>query len=245
MFFGKDNRSRTSLASLLLAVNLLLAACASGSSLETPLPDDPTTTRTGQLTPYISPTAPFATGETPRSNLPAPTPPPTPTPTPRTHEVKKGEDMGGIAWLYRVSLEALMEANPTVQPNMMSVGTRLIIPPSKTEATGGDAPIDPGAASQTPTPVPLSAGRLTCTRVEDGGVWCFMPVQNTQSFALEGLSAVFRLADEQAQTVLMQRAFLPLDTLPAGVSLPLAAYFPPEQAAGLAFPYQFSSEIIS
>jgi LysM repeat protein len=61
--------------------------------------------------------------------------------------------MGGIAFLYRVSLEDLMAANPGVMPNLMSVGTVLTIPPSKSSQTNPD--VQPGTSQPPPTAVPL------------------------------------------------------------------------------------------
>jgi len=128
------------------------------------------------------------------------------------------------------------------------VGTTLIIPqsvPEVTQAPEGVTGQDPGTEPLTPTPPPVEVGNMTCTRVEDGGVLCFQPVRNILPFTLEGLSAVFRLSDQQGHINLEQTAFLPLDTLPAGVSLPLTAYFPPNQAERLAPPYQFNSDVRS
>jgi LysM repeat protein len=228
-----------------LAAGLLASACAPAArEIATPPLSAPT--RAGRLTPYFSATPPAQTTVTPAdAAISTPTLPPSPTPTLRTHVVKKGEDMGGIAFLYRVSLEALMAANPTVQPRLMSVGTTLVIPPSSTPMPGDTPAPNAGAEPPTPTAVPLELGLLSCARAEDGGVWCFQPVTNAQSFTLEGISAVIRLGDRQGHAILEQPAFLPLDTLPTGVSLPLLAYFAPGQAASLAPPYQSGSELRS
>ncbi len=206
----------------------------------------------GRLIPYQSPTAQASAGTemaVPSTAAPpsTPTPLPSPTPTLRSHVVKKGEDLGGIAWQYRVSVEDLLAANPTVQPNMMSIGTKLIIPPSKTQMPPGTDGVGQiaGATPPTPTPRPVAAGKLNCTPVGDGGVWCFLPVKNDGSTTLEGLSAVFHIADRQAQAIVSQSAFPPLDTLPPGVTLPLAAYFPPDQIVRLTQPYQYSGEILT
>ncbi len=248
-------------ARLLLFASLTLAACSPDAgpptALQTSLPPSE-----AQLTPYRSPTAQANTGTekavpTITAHPSTPTSPPAPTPTLRTHIVKKGEDLSGIAWQYRVSIEDLMAVNPTVQPNMMSVGTKLVIPPSKTPmppgAAGAGQPAgEAGAAGSPPptsTPLPVAAGKLNCSPAADGGIWCFMPVKNSGSITLEGLSAIFHVADRQAQGVVSQSAFLPLDTLPPGVSLPLTAYFPPDQiaghAGGLTPPYQYSGEILT
>ena len=239
---------RSQLAGLLAAIPIIFTACSPTAKTAATPSITSSPTNPGYLTPYQpQPTRGDSTPAPISNSLPTATPQPPPTVAPRMHVVKKGEDMGGIAWQYRVSLEALIAANPTVQPNMMSVGTELVIPPSTTPLPAGDIAAGdaagPEASPPTPTPVSVEQGKLSCSRVEDGGMWCFMAVRNTQTYALEGLSAVFRLADQQ--TALSQMAYLPLDRLEPGTSLPLAAYFPPEQIATLTSPYQESSEFQS
>jgi LysM repeat protein len=52
------------------------------------------------------------------------------TPVGRTHEVKPGETPSGIAKQYGVKLEALMAANPNLNPRRLRVGQALAIPAS-------------------------------------------------------------------------------------------------------------------
>ena len=143
--------------------------------------------------------------------------------------------MFGIALRYGISLDELRTANPTVNPNFLSIGTNLVIPDPLTPM--------PSTAQPTATPVPVAFGPLDCARSADGGAWCFQPVQNTQDFALESVRAIFRLTDAGAQQIIPQQAFLPLDVLPAGTTLPLYAYFPPESIAALSGPLAGSSEL--
>jgi nucleoid-associated protein YgaU len=56
-------------------------------------------------------------------------PPTTPTAIPRTHTVKAGETPGVIARKYGVKVDALMAANPKLDPRRLQVGQALIIPP--------------------------------------------------------------------------------------------------------------------
>jgi hypothetical protein len=134
-------------------------------------------------------------------------------------------------------LEELMAANPTVQPNFLSIGTLLVIPPSSQPAPGVTATGDP----PTPTPVPMERGALACSRTKEGGAWCFLPVHNAQPYPLEGVTALFRLAGADADAVLEQRATLPLDRLASGARLPLAVYFP----SPVPEPFQASVELQS
>lgn len=65
------------------------------------------------------------------SNRPAPgTPVGGPTPPTRTHRVQAGETPSSIARKYRVKLEALMAANPGLNPKRMQVGQTLNVPAS-------------------------------------------------------------------------------------------------------------------
>lgn len=182
-----------------------------------------------QFTRYHTPTA----TSTPTPPDPAtPTPLPSPTPTPRTHIVKAGEDMGGIAYRYRVSVPALQDANPGVDPHAMSIGTVLVLPP-ETERPPDEIPL--------PTPVTLTLSPVMCHPTKEGGAWCFLLAVNANPAAVESITAVVRLADKDAQQVNSQLAVAALDLLPAGGSLPLAAYFPPP----LPSPFQVSAELLT
>jgi hypothetical protein len=81
-----------------------------------------------------------------------------------------------------------------------------------------------------------------CSPGREGGAWCFVSVTNSQSFDVESVSVTIRVADEQANQVLSQVATAPLDLLPAGASMPLAAYFPPTLPKG---PLQTGAELLS
>ncbi len=140
--------------------------------------------------------------------------------------------MGGIAYRYRVRLEALQELNPDVNVHAMSVGTVLLIPHS-TEAPPDQIP--------SPTPVVLSLSPVTCHTTKEGGAWCFMRATNDRDAAVESIAAIVRLADENAENVISQVAAAPLDLLPPGKSLPLAVYFPPP----LPSPYQVTAELLT
>lgn len=205
---------------VILAGGLFPAACSPGGLVVPSTTPTVAIERSARLTPFLSATPSLAApGITPT------TPPeiPPPTSTPRIHEVQKGEDMFGISLRYGVTLEDLLAANPDVQPNFLSIGTLLVIPaasqPAPVAAETGVLP--------SPTAIPLDSSVVNCSRSKEGGVWCFMTVQNNQPYSLEGITAVFRLADQDAQAILIQRATTLLDRLIPGGRLPLAVYFPP------------------
>lgn len=221
----------------LLVTLLLFTACSANSPTPVQTGALPRTSGapTGVLTPFQTSSA---TSTITPTNPATPTQLPSPTPTPRSHTVAQGEDMFGIAWRYRVTLEELMAANPDVNPNFLSIGTMLTIPP----------PTLPTLSSEeitqqlvTPTPMPVEKGSLECTLAREGGVWCFLPISNPHDVPLENLSGIFRLVESDTLASVEMPAFLPLDLLPPGATLPLTAYFTDPVNA----PFQASAEVLT
>lgn len=211
----------------LLGLLLALSACTAAPALPTA-----TATLPGQLTPYPSATPSITPSPT---SADTPTPLPSPTPTPITYTVKKGDDLFGIAIRFKVSLKDLLAANPTVTPNLMSVGTVLIIPTS--------AQVTPTVPVEelSPTPVALRLGQPNCLPEASGGTWCFLPVDNPESFAVENVTAVLRALDAAGNPLPDQIAYPPLNLLAPGDSMPLLAFYP----ANAAQPAQVSAELAS
>ena len=211
---------------------LFLAACSPEVILPTPSPTawEGTLVTSGPSLTFTAPATSILTASATPS--PSPTPSPTATPVLMTYKVSKNDDMFGIAWLFGVSPQMLMTANPSVNPRAMGVGTVLIIPVTpvpggKTPAAGTPAAGTPSPAQATPAqPVVSAVGAPTCYPAGDGGLWCFWLLQSSTSQGVENVTGVISLSQPGAAPV-DQAASLPLDILPAGASLPLAAYFPP------------------
>lgn len=184
-----------------LACLLVLAACGRATA---PPPD-------------LEPAAPYQTVSPSPSftPLPALTEILLPTPTPILYTVAKGDTLEAIANQYGVSLEALLGANPGLQPAALPVGTQLVIP--------ADA-VQTAAPAPTPAPVPVRQAR--CWPESSGGLWCFALLQNEFAETLEDLSAQFILLDRNGDEIASQAAYAPLDRLPAGASMPLGVHFP-------------------
>ena len=178
-----------------------LTACAVKADLVTPPPS---------LIPYRT----ITPAET-ASILPVLTSIVLPTPTTFTYTVVAGDTLIGIAGRFGVTLEALIAANPGIQPSALLVGTSLVIP------TASSNPAEP-----TPSPAPLRIQQARCWPQSDGGLWCFALVQNEYAQAVENLSAQFTLLDLNGQEIASQTAFAMLNTLPSGLSMALAVHFP-------------------
>lgn len=112
-------------------------------------------------------------------------------------------------------------ANPLVDPYILSVGTVVAVPPAEPQVYG--TPVIPS-----PTPIVMKLIQPRCYPDAGGGLWCFALVTNTQEIRVENITGSIRLADGTGQ-VFDKQAYLPLDSLPAGGSLPLVAFFPQTQ----------------
>ena len=147
---------------------------------------------------------------------------PLPSPTPFTYTIKSGDTLSQIAERYNVSLDALLAANPNVDPNAMPVGKTLLIPSNPQNATG----------ESTPTPVPFPVQQIECYPTIDRGLWCFVLAHNDSSDSMENITAQITLVDSNGKIISSQTALLPLNILPPDTSLPLTTYFAPDVPTG-------------
>jgi len=143
---------------------------------------------------------------------------PLPSPTPFIYTVKSGDTLSQIAEQFHISLDALMAANPDVNPSGMSIGQVLKIPSSPQNPTG----------EGTPTPVPFPVQRVACHPTADGGLWCFVLVRNDFSNFMENVTAQITLVDAEGATIASQAALPLLNILPPQQSMPLTVFFTPE-----------------
>lgn len=123
--------------------------------------------------------------------------------------------MLGIALRFGISLEALLAANPDVNPTIISVGTRVIIP--YVERTPAVTPY--------PTPIPVFLDDPACYPTALGGLWCFVLAQNDLEITLENVLVTISLYTRDGQLLAEGMATSPLDLIEAGKSLPLVYFF--------------------
>jgi LysM repeat protein len=190
---------------------ILLSACQIQHVEEKPA--IPTTL---YLTPYFTPT-PQRTDTPATRNIATATPRPFPTATPFTYVVVQGDTMLGIAMRYGIELAELMNANPEVNPRVLSIGTELIIPES------GEFQ----EAFAIPTPIPMQLSDPLCYRTTDGGVWCLLSVENNRKEAVENVFARISLSDSSGALITESEATTPLNVIPGYQSMPVVAFFPP------------------
>ena len=196
--------ARSQLIFSLVLVSLLIAACS---------PNVTAATATGGpsaiVIPYQTPTsvqiATLSVGID--LNLPAP--------TPATYTVVSGDTFFSIAAKLNINLDALMAANPRVDPRLLTPGTTLALP----AANGTEV-----ASIPTPTPVAVTVGETKCYASAVGELWCFIKVENTLDLSVENLMAVVQLVAKDGTVLANLEAFPPINILEAGISMPLVAY---------------------
>ena len=201
---------------LLILGTVLFASCAQDSP---PTVLTPTRTLDRTLRPYPSDT-PSATPLPTDYISPTLSPTVTLTPTQVFYEVREGDDMYGIAFFYGISPQAIMTANPTVNPRMMGAGTSLLIPITPVPGATATATL---ALTPTATPPYKALEDPDCYPDAAGGLWCFVLLENDQGSALENVSAEVTL--KVGEETRSQVAIMPLNLLPAGTALPLVVYF--------------------
>ncbi len=195
---------------LAIGLGILLSSC-SQVTVQTFATQPPT----GVITPYFTPTATVAR---PTATIQVTIPvTPSPTSTPVLHTLTSDDTMLGLAFRYGVSLDALKTANPSVNPNAMSVGAQLVIP------------INTQAPQEIPTPtaIPAEVRQPHCILTGDGGAWCIVAIHNDLDITLENLSVWIGLYNSEGEIFNNQVVYAPMDILRPGGTMPLMAYFQP------------------
>ena len=190
---------------------IFLAACNANTNQT----EDHVPSITATLISYHSATpTPILATETPQPPTAAPLP--SPTPTYRVYEVKSGDDLGGIAYAYGVSLTDLLSVNPDVDPYAMSIGTMLNIPPE----------LEEDADDLQPTPVGVELGQAVCYPSELSGTWCFSEARNPFDHTVENITALLRIQRAGEENQESYGMFPGLNTMAANGTLPLMIYLP-------------------
>jgi len=139
------------------------------------------------------------------------------SPTPQAYLVRANDTFLGIALAFGLTREELAAANPGLNPDLLSIGQAILIPAAG--AGGGTATPIP-----TPTPLPLQAGAPRCHMTSSGGAWCLLTVLNSTAGAVEGLSGWVTLIDASGGAFLTVPVYPPLNLVPAGKAMVLAAF---------------------
>jgi LysM repeat protein len=137
-----------------------------------------------------------------------------PTPTPILYSVEQNDTLTDIARKFKISLEELVFANPSVNSQELIVGLVLVIPPQQKIES-----------QPTVTPWPVSIQQTQCYQNLDGSLWCLALLKNENAETLQTLSVVISLLDSAGKVVNNKTAFNTLDLLPSGKSIAIGAFF--------------------
>jgi LysM repeat protein len=168
-FLEQKNKARARLkiavfSSISLSVVALTALLIQGCRKPAePAPEDTTVNNTPSL-----PTLPPETNTSntaittlpPEPITPPPQPPTPPPPVGQDYTIVKGDTFATIAKSQHVSVKAIQEANPTVDPKKLQIGQKLHIPASTTAPTV--------ASTTTPGLPAMSAGGEQTYKVKSG-----------------------------------------------------------------------------
>jgi LysM repeat protein len=138
-----------------------------------------------------------------------------PSPTPFVHEVVQGDTLLAIAIRYGVPVEAILAANPGIDPRILSIGMQIVIPLGE----------DGQTALPTAAPLPVTLDDPACLPTLVGDLWCFVLARNSLDQPVESVAAQITLVDETGDPVASLSASPPLNLIPPGGALPLLAYF--------------------
>jgi LysM repeat protein len=196
-------------ASILFVIIILLASCSTIQPAETTIPMvigtviQPRITSTSTKTP---------TRANPTSTLPILI---IPSPTPFLYSVVINDTPTGIAFKFNVSLEALLEANPSINYEPLIVGQKLVIPSADT-------------SERTPTtkPAPVQISQVNCLKNQDTSLACLVLLENEFTGWIQNLSIQIQLIDPSGKLLDTCEAYPPLDLLPPGKSIVLSCSFP-------------------
>ena len=201
----------------LLLILVLAVACSPEVPIATLQP-----TKLIELIPFHTQTATPTITPTPEG-LPTATPKPTITPTPRVYEIHANDTLLSIAYYYGITLEELQAANPEVNPALLAIGSKLIIPPGRAPTATTVAP--------TPTPWGVTTGEMNCFSGRSGGLHCFVPVSNDRNKPAQYLSASISLVNDAEEILLTKVVPLALKILKPGDRVPFHVYFSPPMPA--------------
>lgn len=192
---------RPYLAAFVLIFALLLAACDSAVQDSTPQPS-------AEITEYMLATATATLVDaTPAFDLP--------TPTPHLYTVVENDTLFAIAARFNITLDALLAANPGINPQALAPGAQLLVPSGAGAATTPLPQITPVAANTRP---PL------CYSSAAGELWCLVLVLNDGTQPMENVTGFVRLLSAAGDELQIIEAVPPLNLLPAGAAMPLVAY---------------------
>jgi LysM repeat protein len=218
---------RFAILAALAWLSLLLVNCQARPELTT----TPQPTATASPTPRLNVTlitrAPATAAVIQTTPSPQPSPTPTPTATPVVYLIEQGDTLLGLAIEYGVSLDDILSLNPGVQPQLLSIGQPVILPPPPTPAA-----IAPG---RTAVPLQVEVVNLDHYRSPVGSLWLVGEVENRGPEPVEDIQLNLILVDDGGRALQSVNVWVLPGVIPAGGKGPFGLLLerPPDNVGSL------------
>jgi hypothetical protein len=192
-------------------LGLLIVGCTQPNGIQ-----DLTITVDDRITPYLMTTSSLSPEIDTATITPKPSPTfvPTPTSTPFVYEVVENDTLIGIAFRHSISLEEIIQANPEIDPNFLTIGMTLTIP-----LEGVTASVIPVS-----TPILIEILPPVCYRLSDGRTQCMSVVFNNQDFSVENVTVMIAI-ESSSGDLLKSIGILPQNVIPKGERAAVSTFF--------------------
>ncbi len=203
----------------LLCLSLALIACRSAAPSTTPAPSPtPTAAATAQIGSNFVTKAPPKQTVLQITPSPLPSATPTATPTPIVYVVNDGDTFWSIAFNNRTTPDDLQALNPATNPDFISIGDQLILPPPATpiyQTTLG-----------TPVPLAIQVTAANLFRTPSGAAWVMGEVENQGAVAAADVKIGITLQDKAQTAVFQTDAWVSAAVIAPTEKAPFAALIP-------------------
>lgn len=149
---------------------------------------------------------------------PLPTPTITPSPTPIVYLVQEGETLLEIALLNGTTVEAITAVNPGMNPDFLSIGQAVVLPPPSVIVTQ----IERGTA----VPVQVMVGQVQTYQTAVGSLWIMGEVINDGSLPVELVQVKIDLSDVDGELVRSFEVWTAVSLIQPGAKAPFGVLVP-------------------
>ncbi len=138
----------------------------------------------------------------------------TPSPTPIIYSVNQGDTFWSIAFGNRTTPDQLQALNPAINPDFLSVGDQLILPPPATLSY----------QTEIGTPVPLAIQVTTAHlfRTPSGSAWVMGTIENRGSVAAADVKIEIQLQNKRGDLVATATTWVTASVIEPGVQSPFS-----------------------
>jgi LysM repeat protein len=149
---------------------------------------------------------------------PLPSPTVTPTPTPIVYKVQEGETLLEIAWSNGTTIEEITAVNPGLNPDFLSIGQEVVLPPPATPA----AQVVAGTA----VPVQVTVSQVQTYQTSVGGLWILGEVVNEGVQPVDQVQVNVALLDDMGEVLGSYVVWTAVSLIQAGQTAPFGVLVP-------------------